>query len=82
MAKRRNSFTAAVPMIEDAEFVRVMQEHVSGVDPRGRGREAPAPTRTTSHPFAETNQRKPYMPVSDTSTPALDEGISFRQSID
>lgn len=62
------------------DYVRTMAEAQSGVDPLGRGARPPGPTRTTSHPYTETNQRKPYQPVEDTSTPGLDEGVSFRQS--
>jgi hypothetical protein len=75
MAKRN-----LMPMTE-AAFIDLMQKEVRGVDPLGRGSKAPAPTRTTSRPFAETVNEKPYMPVTDTSTPALEEGISFRQAL-
>lgn len=79
---RKNSYIGVVPCVEDAEFVRIMRDNVSGHDPLGHGREAPGMTRTTSHPFAETVNRKPYLPVSDTSTPPLADGLSFRQSMD
>jgi hypothetical protein len=61
-------------------YENAMKEQVRGHEP-DPGRQAPGPTRTTSHPYAETNQRKPYLPTEDTSTPALDDGVSFRQSI-
>lgn len=63
----------------DPAYEQEMREQVSGHDPLGRGEAPPGPTRTTSRPWAETDQRKPYLPVEDTSTPSLDEGLSFRQ---
>jgi hypothetical protein len=65
----------------DPEFERAMRDNISGHDPKGRGETPPGPTRTTSHPWAETNQRKPYQPVEDTSTPSLDDGVSYRQKL-
>lgn len=54
-----------------------------GVEPPGMPpkRRSPGPTRSTSEPYCETNQRKPYQPVEDHSTPSLDEGVSFRQKL-
>jgi hypothetical protein len=78
---RKKDFIGVVPCFDDAEFVRIMRDNVSGRSPDGVGRAAPGPTRTTSQPFAETNQRKPYLPVEDTSTPPLADGVSFRQKI-
>lgn len=63
------------------DYERELREQMAGHDPLGRGRAAPEPTRTTSHPWTETDQRKPYLPVEDTSTPSLDDGVSFRQRI-
>lgn len=72
-------FLSEAPSIEEME--ENVRNNVSGFDPIGRGEKAPGPTRTTSEPWAETRDRKPYMPVEDTSTPSLDEGVSFRQRI-
>ena len=58
-----------------------VKEHVIGHETIPGGRKPPGPTRTTSHPYFETNQRKPYMPVEDISTPPLEDGVSFRQKL-
>lgn len=64
------------------DYERMVSEQQRGVDPLGEARHpAPGPTRTTSHPYTETNQRKPYLPVEDTSTPSLDDGVAYRQKI-
>ena len=75
-------FGYVIPDISDDDFQRHMLENTSGCDPSGRGKKSPEPTRTTSRPFAETPQRKPYMPTTDTSQPSLDDGVSFRQSLE
>lgn len=79
MAKR----SSYEPKFEAAgqDYMRTMVEAEAGVDPLGRGHQAPGPTRTSSNPYCETNQRKPYQPVEDISTPGLDEGVAYRQKL-
>lgn len=64
------------------DYRQQMQDNVIGAEPPGGDpkRHCAPPTRTTSRPWSETDQRKPYLPTEDTSTPSLDEGVSFRQS--
>lgn len=59
-----------------------LKEQLTGHESIPGGRKAPGPTRTTSCPYSETPNRKPYLPVEDTSKPTLDDGVSFRQRID
>lgn len=77
--KGRKVFVAEAPPndpLMDEQVRAQVRGHES--DP---GIKPPAPTRTTSQPFTETDQRKPYLPVEDTSVPGLDDGTSFRQGI-
>jgi hypothetical protein len=64
------------------DYRQQMHDNVSGAEPPGGDpkRACPAPTRTTARPWSETDQRKPYLPTEDISTPSLDDGVSFRQS--
>lgn len=64
------------------EYRRQMQENTIGAEPPGGGekRYCKEPTRTTARPWAETDQRKPYLPTEDISEPSLEDGVSFRQS--
>lgn len=71
-----------IPPMSEAAYQEQMANAQSGVDPLGRGREAPGPTRTTNCPWTETASRKPYAPVTNTSTPSLEDGVSFRQKLD
>lgn len=68
-------------LVDDEAYRQEQINRESGFDPLGRGSRAPGPTRTTSENYCETNQRKPYQPVTDTSVPGVDEGISFRQKM-
>lgn len=58
-----------------------MREHIVGHETLPGGRKPPGATRSTSMPFTETAQRKPYLPVEDTSEPDLDDGVSYRQTL-
>lgn len=58
-----------------------LKEQFIGHESIPGGRSAPGPTRTTSFPYGETAQRKPYLPVEDTGTPTLEEGVSYRQRL-
>lgn len=63
------------------EHVRMEREQRAGHDPLGDPqRSRPEATRTTARPWHETDNRSPYLPTEDVSTPSLDEGLSFRQS--
>jgi hypothetical protein len=66
----------------EAEYHKQMQDNSIGAEPPGGPpkRYCDEPTRTTARPWAETDQRKPYLPTEDTSTPSLEDGVSFRQS--
>lgn len=79
MARR---YGLAAPM-SMAEFEAMENAAERGTEPPGMPpkRTSPGATRTTSNPYCETNQRKPYQPVEDTSTPDLSEGVSYRQKL-
>lgn len=65
----------------DEEYARMATENQIGHDPlQDPQRMVPDATRTTSRPWGETDNRKPYLPTEDVSKPGLDEGVSFRQS--
>lgn len=68
------------PGMED--YARQVRDNTIGCEPPGGDprRERPEATRSTAHPWTETDNRKPYMPTEDESTPGLSEGLSFRQS--
>jgi len=65
-----------------AEYAKQVRDNTIGQEPPGGDpvRSRPEATRTTARPWSETDNRKPYLPTEDVSTPSLDEGISFRQS--
>ena len=65
------------PLCVDDDY----REQIIGHETIPGGHKTYPPTRTTSRPYAETNQRKPYLPVEDISTPGLDEGVSYRQKL-
>lgn len=67
-------------LFDPKEFLDLERQNARGFEP-DPGRPAPGPTRTTSEPWTETPQRKPYMPVEDTSIPSLEDGVSFRQTL-
>lgn len=77
MTKRRT----VGPSFPMEDYQRTLREHSQGHEANPGGREPPAATRETSRPFTETPQRKPYLPVEDTSTPSVDDGVSFRQKL-
>jgi hypothetical protein len=64
------------------EYRQRMKDNTIGVEPPGGDpvRSRAEATRTTSRPWGETDNRKPYMPTEDVGTPPLEEGLSFRQS--
>lgn len=64
------------------EYAKQVRDNTIGCEPPGGipRRERPEATRSTARPWSETDNRKPYLPTEDESTPALDEGLSFRQS--
>lgn len=65
----------------DEAYAREVRENQTGHDPlQDPQPAASAATRTTSRPWGETDNRKPYLPTEDVSEPALSEGVSFRQS--
>lgn len=63
------------------EFERQARDNLVGRDPLGDSQpERPTATRTTARPWTETDNRKPFLPTEDVSTPSLEDGVSFRQS--
>lgn len=64
------------------EYAKQVRDNTIGCEPPGGPpkRERPEATRSTARPWSETDNRKPYLPTEDESTPALSEGLSFRQS--
>ncbi len=63
------------------DYAKQAKEQLVGHDPLGDAqRQRPEATRTTARPWVDNPNKSPYLPTEDVSKPALDEGISFRQS--
>lgn len=71
----RYKYLEPVPLPED------MKEQILGHETIPGGHKTYGMTRTTSRPYTETDERKPYLPVQDTSIPKVEEGVSFRQAL-
>lgn len=80
----RRMFVSSAPAEYDpAKAEEAHREQLRGRYPAHEARvQVEPPGRECSHPYTETDQRKPYIPVDDGPAPSLDEGVAFRQKLD